>query len=619
MDLDIKKDILHKSCEIKISDLKKQLEEMYKDNKDMFKKYKDSLTKYHISNEISKKLKIDLVNIENKYKFIESQLNNLIIEKEEWTAKDEDMTAFLHENNFRKPEELREFINKHRNHKCLCNCKPVKELTKEDLIDNPVYKEYLMFMDIFKFNEKENDKLRWENIDQYNKILLLEKGSKDNINVKETDEYIKLLNEFNSLKTKQKDIEEDYIKIQNNENNIDVESNDKFIKLKEDYNNLIEKENKQDNKDEKDDIIDELKNTIEELNEKLNNKDKEIPLITPSSSTKKKEKCSQVVNKNKYSKNVNIFIYDNANNKWQEHIANDTVRDIDNIIELKRLIDTENSTLNKVEKWTKENTKNSCRTKKFYIKKNIERSIEIYNIHKDKLKYVNFSLNNLSRLSEKEYKLWKEDLNDVINKLIKKKCSQVVNKLENKKIINFDNKKFKEFMLLSFIYKNKVSIKDKLNKENEIKLEYYKNIDLTKLKKGEMFEFLNSHGTKQRRSFRGLCIYCKIIEVEDRNNSKCNACISCEGLGVPAAMVYRNKKTYKNTIKNNKCNFINFEGNNICKSFVLEGHNKCKYHLQFCDICKHNIKEKCKCMKKCKNVYCNKQIPMKYDFCRKHN
>lgn len=54
MDLDIKKDILHKSCEIIISDLKKQIEEMYKDNKDMFK----------------------------KYNFIESQLNKLIVEKE---------------------------------------------------------------------------------------------------------------------------------------------------------------------------------------------------------------------------------------------------------------------------------------------------------------------------------------------------------------------------------------------------------------------------------------------------------------------------------------------------------------------------------------------------------
>jgi hypothetical protein len=102
-------------------------------------------------------------------------------------------------------------------------------------------------------------------------------------------------------------------------------------------------------------------------------------------------------------------------------------------------------------------------------------------------------------------------------------------------------------------------------------------MDLTKLKKGEMFDYLNNNGTKSRKRFNGLCIDCKIKEVEDSNNIRCNACISCEGLGVPAAMVNMDKNG--NTIKSQiKCSFDD------CNDIVLKNGP--------CKICKlRTIKE----------------------------
>lgn len=290
MESDKNKEILHKSCQEKISNLKIQLEEKDKDNIDMFKKYKESLTKYYISNEIAGKLKLELKEIENKYNFIENQLNKLIDEKREWTHKDEHTTSFLHENGFQKPEELAKFIIKYKSHKCSCNCLPIKETLE--------YKEMIMKLDICKVNEierlkieKEYDKIRWEIEDGNNKISKLEKenidlknklslnketvDSIDIINVEEIENNGKIVNDIdlktdiknnsninveqsseyiNSFKTKQKDIEEDYIKIQNKANHIDVENDEKFIKLKEENNNLkYENENKID-------VVDEINN-----------------------------------------------------------------------------------------------------------------------------------------------------------------------------------------------------------------------------------------------------------------------------------------------------------------------------------------------------------------------
>jgi hypothetical protein len=224
MDLKLNKDILHKSCEEKISILEKQLEEMYKDNKDMFKKYKDSLTKYYISNEISVKLKKDLIEIEDKYNFIEKQLKNLIDEKKVWTDKDEHMTSFLHKNDFQKPEELEKFIIKYNSHRCLCNCPPIEE--------NEKYKEQVMFVDILRYNEKErlrvekeNEGLRYDidigmkikdkEIHNLNKKLLLI----DNKNkLKKSNKYNEIL--FNNYI---KEINNEYYYIENVKNTDDLE------------------------------------------------------------------------------------------------------------------------------------------------------------------------------------------------------------------------------------------------------------------------------------------------------------------------------------------------------------------------------------------------------------
>lgn len=329
---------IHKNCIEKI-------EELHRDNQDMFKKYKDSLTKYHISNEIAIKLKLDLVNIENKYNFIEKQFNNLVEEKQKWTAKDEYMTSFLHENDFTKPDELLKFIKEYKNHKCLCSCKPVKELTKKDLINNPVYKEQVMFVDILKYGEKErlrveneNDNLRYdidigmkkkdkEIYQLKDRILLLEKEMEncnkqvlnDNLNINnnvymEKDIIVNNNNHKEEYKTSEDNSSNENVIV----NEIVSSDNNDFIKLKEEnieLKNIIKLENEI--KESKDIKIKDLENKVQNYEEKnvkpLN--DEKVKIKTPYLNKDNNFRCP-------------IIKYKEINSESKRKAAKETINDI---------------------------------------------------------------------------------------------------------------------------------------------------------------------------------------------------------------------------------------------------------------------------------------------------
>jgi len=204
-------------------------------------------------------------------------------------------------------------------------------------------------------------------------------------------------------------------------------------------------------------------------------------------------------------------------------------------------------------------------------------------------------------------------------------------------------------MLLAFILKNKDLIKKKLNKEKEIKLEYYKNMDLNILKKGEMFDYLNNNGTKSRKRFNGLCIDCKIKEVENSNNDRCNACISCLGLGVPASIEYikninrflpygteykglhGQRKISKGPCEANDCPYEKrLVYNRLCKKCYNFSNGKYNPYNEFNDEYRGEEYDKIDKMVKqyninnnpvkiCKYESYKKTIPNKYEFCIKHN
>ena len=476
----------------------------------------------------------------------------------------------------------------------------------------------------------------------------------NNNNIEDSKEYMDLLIKFNSLKTKHKDMEEDYIEIQNKKIPVDVESDEKFLKLKEDYDNLVyEKEHKQDSNDEKVDIMDKLKNEIEELklsnnnailkkeNEelqkqikelKLNNNKKEIPLLTPSSSTE---------NKNNTTKNggdefsISTFCritgYDNVDKDVKNDIMKELLNSIkmysDIYIKIKDIEDEDEIInwliKNRHIKYFNEKDKNRYRIINKY-----KRSNELYIKFNDDLQYIYFSFSKMTRIA---VKYWKDWLNILENKIEEEKLKYKTTKNGGDnflKIKKFDNKKFKRFMLLTYILKNKDLIKKKLNKE--IKLEYYKNMDLSILKKGEMFDYLNNNGTKSRKRFNGLCIDCEIKEVEDSNNNRCNACISFLPYGTEYTGLHGQRKTSKGPCEANGCPY---EKRNVykrlCKTCYNFSNGKNNPNNEFNDEYIGEDYDKIHKMVKeyrinntvkiCKNERCNKTIPNKYEYCMKHN
>jgi hypothetical protein len=162
--------------------------------------------------------------------------------------------------------------------------------------------------------------------------------------------------------------------------------------------------------------IDDLK---KELDEKLNNNG--VPLPSPSNSNDKK-KVAKVVNKDILPK---ISVFQNPDNNWKERIAKKTFNSINNYHKLSSEINQDpnvnKETFTQIYDYIKKN--NCYRSTYWRIKEKIERSFKIYNIYKEKLMYIDFSLSQVSRLNKTKFNLWLQELNKVIDNISENKSS----------------------------------------------------------------------------------------------------------------------------------------------------------------------------------------------------
>ncbi len=126
------------------------------------------------------------------------------------------------------------------------------------------------------------------------------------------------------------------------------------------------------------------------------------------------------VNKKKKNKDVKdlcpISICNKNDDRWKKHIVNKTNKSLIYNNELYDIFTNDNIDINnaadfilyiKKLKNTDSNRNN--------VKSKIKRCIHIYNIHKNDLKYIYFSINKMSRLNNSNYNKWLDYLNDKIN------------------------------------------------------------------------------------------------------------------------------------------------------------------------------------------------------------
>jgi hypothetical protein len=294
-----------------------------------------------------------------------------------------------------------------------------KELYKEEQNKNIKINTFIL-----KYNFKSIDDL----------LDFVEKHVRKNCNVstQDTPENIQQDIQNNSKKDNKlmTKLDTDNNKRNNNENY------DKLTKQIEDLTSQIDNLTKIniDNNKKMEEMQDIHKKELEDLKLEYSKKNVKLdPLPTPSNSNE--NKTSQNENSLGYSKYAKISVYDNVKNEWQEHIATDTIREIDNTIDLKNKINKEKTKLIDVQKWCTTNPKNCSKTKRYYIKRKIEIADEIWK-YKDKMKYIDFDLDSVARLNKNHYELWKKDLLIVIDSIkIKSKefenCSQNLNIQKN--------------------------------------------------------------------------------------------------------------------------------------------------------------------------------------------
>lgn len=108
-----------------IDTLNNKIEEMYVDNENMFNQYQDYFSKFNIANELLRKTKNDLINLER--------------DKKEWTT-------YLNNNGFKDLKDLTNFITKSKYCKCKCNCLPILDKIKvnDKLDSNSIFKKPLI-------------------------------------------------------------------------------------------------------------------------------------------------------------------------------------------------------------------------------------------------------------------------------------------------------------------------------------------------------------------------------------------------------------------------------------------------------------------------------------------
>jgi len=285
-----------------------------------------------------------------------------------------------------------------------------------------------------------------------------------------------------------------------------------IIAQKEKENKIVKKETK--------DLVLKEKNIHKEKDEKIKILEQEnIFLKNEISKLKKEYESSNKGEKKKDNilKTIEdfcpVYIYDKPVNDWEKHVANKTNYVLNYHKELKEIIDKCNVSLDDVVSYIINNRKiKDNASNRRDNKQKIERCWDLHKKYGKKLNLVYFSLSKMSRIYKSKWNEWLDYLHKKINSL---------DNLENK---NNEMRKDAQF--------------EKINNKS---IKYYSEINLNLLKKGEIIEYLNSHSTYQKRKFRGLCINCKIKEVEKDIQEKCNACISCEGNGVPASNEYIKK------------------------------------------------------------------------------
>lgn len=101
-----------------IENLKNKLEEKDKDCETMFKIYQDQLMKYNISTNLISSLKDDIKKLEDENNSLNKKIDITIGKYNELLRQDEEMIKILNAKGFNDSNELYDFIDKYKDHKC---------------------------------------------------------------------------------------------------------------------------------------------------------------------------------------------------------------------------------------------------------------------------------------------------------------------------------------------------------------------------------------------------------------------------------------------------------------------------------------------------------------------
>lgn len=348
--------------------------------------------------------------------------------------KNMNLKIFLNKYKINNEEELKKNIIKFNNHKCECSHTSIEESFQ--------YKQLKKQNDeLFrKLNIKENV------IDVEKERLKLElKNLLRNQGNKEQELYDSIREE---VKNEYKDEIE---RIKDEKDNISINYNDKIKKIEEIYKKEIE----------------DLK--IDNEN-KLNKKEKPLPNPSTSSESNKSrhngkdlKNINEFFDKNRYHK---VIILDNAKTNTRIKIGKRTYEFLTFYNDLYNIASSESNSefdsLTDCAKYVLKAKNIEPTSDNIYNwKKIINRSNELLkDFKKEELFNIYYNINNIKYINAKNWPKWKEYLREKIQDRHNGKDSY-----KKVNINNFDNRKYKKFMILSFILKNKDLIKNKLNKE----------------------------------------------------------------------------------------------------------------------------------------------------------
>lgn len=359
--------------------------------------------------------------------------------------------SFLNKYKINNEKELKDFIIKYYEHKC--------ERSHTTIEESFQYKQLKkQNEELFrKLNMKENT------IDVEKERLKTELESlKKKQDDKEQELYDNIREEVNN------EYKDEIERIKDEKDNISINYNDKIKKIEEFYKKEIE-------------------NLKIDNENKLNKKEKPLPSPSTSSESNKSrhigkdlKNINEFFDKNRYHK---VIVLDNAKTNARIKIGKRTYEFLTFYNDLYNIASSEsNSEFDSLTDCAKYvlNAKNIEPTSDniYNWKKIINRSNELLkDFKKEELFNIYYNINNIKYINAKNWPKWKEYLREKIQDRHIGKVSKKVN------INNFDNRKYKKFMILSFILKNKDLIKNKLNNNVSISFEPQKAINIDKTRK----------------------------------------------------------------------------------------------------------------------------------------